>query len=109
MKSKPDCLHCSVKQALSAARAAGVDETLQLGAVRAAVEAMRDFSLDFTPAHNSTLALWAAHEALGNDDPFAVQKQRYNELALQMYPRLKALVAAAGDRLAAAVKVAVVE
>lgn len=107
MKSKPDCLHCSVKQALSAARAAGVDEVRQLEAVRAAVAAMRDFSLDFTPAHNSTLALRAAHEALGNDDPFAAQKHRYNELALRMYPRLKALLAAAEDRLEAAVKVAV--
>ena len=107
MKSKPDCLHCSVKQALSAARAAGVDEVRQLEAVRAAVAAMRDFSLDFTPAHNSTLALRAAHEALGNDDPFAAQKRRYNELALRMYPRLKALLAAAEDRLEAAVKVAV--
>jgi len=107
MKSKPDCLPCSVKQALSAARAAGVDEACQLEVVRAAVEAMRHFRLDFTPAHNSTLALWAAHEALGNDDPFAAQKRRYNELALQMYPRLKALVAEAEDRLEAAVKVAV--
>ena len=107
MKSKPDCLHCSLKQALSAARAAGADEALQLETMRAAIEAMSDFCLDFSPAHNSTLAFWAAHQALGNDDPFAVQKHRYNELALQMYPRLKALVAAAEDRLAAAVKVAV--
>jgi len=68
---------------------------------------MRDFSLDSTPAHNSTLALWAAHQALGNDDPFAAQKWQYNELALRMYPRLKALLAKAKDRLEAAVKVAV--
>ena len=107
MKSKPDCLHCSLKQALSAARAAGADEAAQLQAVRAAMEAMRDFSLDSTPAHNSTLALWAAHEALGNDNPFAAQKRQYNELALRMYPRLKALVVEAKDRLEAAVKVAV--
>ncbi|MDH7487275.1 MAG: ARMT1-like domain-containing protein [Anaerolineae bacterium] len=107
MRSKPDCLPCSVKQALSAARAAGVDERRQLEVVRAAVEAMRHFSLDFTPAYNSTLALWAAHQALGNDDPFAAQKRQYNDLALQMYPRLKALVASAGDRLEAAIKIAV--
>jgi len=68
---------------------------------------MRDFRLDFTPAHNSTLALWAAHEALGHDDPFAVQKRLYNRLALRMYPRLKATVVAAQDRLEAAVKIAV--
>lgn len=107
MRSKPDCLPCSVKQALSAARAAGVDEGRQLEVVRAAVQAMRHFSLDFTPAYNSTLALWAAHQALGNDDPFAAQKRQYNHLALQMYPRLKALVALAGDRLEAAIKIAV--
>jgi uncharacterized protein with ATP-grasp and redox domains len=108
MKSKPDCLHCSLKQALSAARAAGVvDEERQLQVVRAALEAMSVFDLARTPAYNSTLALWAAHEALNNHDPFAAQKTHYNELAMQMGPRLRALVQAADDRLAAAVKVAV--
>jgi uncharacterized protein with ATP-grasp and redox domains len=108
VKSKPDCLHCALKQALSAARAAGVaDESRQLEVVRAAELAMSAFRLGFTLAHNSTLALWAAHRALENDDPFAAQKRRYNALALRMFPRLKAIVAGAEDRLEAAVKVAV--
>ena len=108
MRSQPDCLHCSIKQSLSAARSAGVlDAERQLKVVRAAVSAMEGFSLCSTPAHNSTLALWAAHQEMGVDDPFASQKKRYNELALQMYPRLKELVAQAGDVLEAAVKVAV--
>jgi uncharacterized protein with ATP-grasp and redox domains len=107
MISRPDCLHCSLKQALSAARAAGADEATQMRTVRAALEAMSGFDLERTPAHNSTLALWAAHRALQNSDPFLTQKQRYNQLALRLLPRLSALVASADDRLEAAVKVAV--
>jgi len=108
MRSKPDCLHCSLKQALSASRAAGVvDESRQLEVIRTALAAMSAFDLACTPAHNSTLALWAAHEALDNDDPVHAQKEQYNELAMQMVPRLRALVDVAEDRLAAAAKVAV--
>jgi uncharacterized protein with ATP-grasp and redox domains len=107
MRSKPDCLHCSIKQALSAARAAGASEAEQMAAMTAAIEALGDFDLSATPAHNSTLALWAAHRALRNDDPFAAQKRRYNALALQLYPRLKAMVDAADCRIEAAVKLAI--
>jgi hypothetical protein len=73
----------------------------------AAIAAMDDFDLSGTPAYNSTLALWAAHRSLRNDDPFAAQKRRYNALALQLYPRLRALVDAADSRLEAAVKLAI--
>ncbi|HUW12021.1 MAG TPA: ARMT1-like domain-containing protein [Anaerolineae bacterium] len=108
MRSQPDCLHCSIKQCLSAARAAGIlDEDRQLEVVRAAVSALEGFDLNSTPAHNSTQALWAAHYEMGVDDPFAAQKKQYNELALRMYPRLKDLVGQSSDRLGAAVKVAV--
>ena len=107
MRSKPDCLHCSIKHALSAARAAGVDEARQVEAMTAAMGAMDAFDLSATPAYNSTLALWAAHRSLRNHDPFAAQKQRYNALALQLYPRLKALVDTADCRLDAAVKLAI--
>lgn len=107
MRSKPDCLYCCIKQALSAARAAGVDEARQMAAMAAVMEAMSSIDLSATPAYNSTLALWAAHRSLENGDPFAAQKRRYNALALQLYPRLKALVDAADCRLEAAVKLAI--
>jgi uncharacterized protein with ATP-grasp and redox domains len=75
--------------------------------MHAAAQAMRHFDLSLTPAHNSTMALWAAQEVLGNDDPFAAQKAHFNKVALNLYPRLKSIVNRAPDRLAAAVSVAV--
>jgi uncharacterized protein with ATP-grasp and redox domains len=107
MRSRPDCYYCSLKQALSAARAAGVDERIQVQALHAAAESMRNFDLSLTPAQNSTRALWAAQKVLGNDDPFAAQKAHFNAMAMDLYPRLKGIVERAPNRLAAAVSVAV--
>lgn len=107
MRAKPACFHCSIKQALSAARQVTDDPKRQWEAVRKAAEALLTrFSLEIPPAEISTYALWAAYEALDCSDPFEEEKRRYNQLALEMYPRLKEIVEEAEDRLMAAVKVA---
>jgi len=107
MRSTPDCYYCSLKQALSAARASGADEHTQVQAMHAAAHSLRHFDLSLSPARNSTRALWAAQEVLNNDDPFAAQKIHFNAVAMDLYPQLKAIVDRAPDRLAAAVSVAV--
>jgi len=65
-----------------------------------------DLPLDNTPAENSTYVLGRAQEVLDCHDPFAAKKHYYNELALRMYPDLKAIAKESGTSLHVAVKVA---
>jgi uncharacterized protein with ATP-grasp and redox domains len=65
-----------------------------------------DLPLDSTPARNSTYVLWRVQNLVGCPDPFASKKEHYTELALKMYPQLKAIVQASPQRLSAAVRVA---
>lgn len=72
-------------------------------ALREACEA----TLDQTPAELSMAAYRAVRDLTGSPDPYARQKREHNEAALALLPALRERVAAAPDRLAAAVHAAV--
>lgn len=106
MRATPACIPCYLKQALAATREVTRDADRQRTVLNEVAELLPDLPLQSTPAHNSTQVLWRAQEVLGCPDPFASKKRHYNELALKMYPQLKALVQASSQRLNTAVRVA---
>jgi uncharacterized protein with ATP-grasp and redox domains len=106
MRATTTCIPCYLKQALSAAREITDDPETQRLVLNSVAELLPDLPLDNTPAENSTYVLWRAHEILDCHDPFAAKKHHYNEVALSMYPDLKAIVQASDLSLDAAVKVA---
>ena len=106
MKATPACIPCYLKQALSAAREVTGDADRQRTVLNEVAELLPSLPLHSTPAHNSTRVLWRAQEVLGCADPFASKKRHYNELALKMYPQLKALVQDSPERLSTAIGVA---
>ncbi len=94
------------QQALSAAREVTDDPDLQRTVLNEVARLLPGLPLHATPAHNSTRVLWRAQEVLGCADPFASKKRHYNELALRMYPQLRALVQDSDQRLSTAIRVA---
>ena len=106
MRATTTCIPCYLKQVLSAAREVTDDPATQRHVLNEVALLLPDLTLEATPASNSTYVLWRVHEVLDCADPFASKKRHYNELALGMYPDLKALVQDSVDRLPTAVKVA---
>jgi uncharacterized protein with ATP-grasp and redox domains len=106
MRATPKCIPCYLKQALSAAREVTDEPGIQRRAVNEAAKILPELTMDKSPAHNSTYVLWRAQEVLGCPDPFAAKKRHYNQLALDMYPQLKAVVEKSSNRLSTAIRVA---
>jgi uncharacterized protein with ATP-grasp and redox domains len=106
MKATPACIPCYLRQALSATREVVSDSEKQKMVLNEVAKLLPDLPLDSTPARNSTYVLWRVQNLVGCPDPFASKKEHYTELALKMYPQLKAIVQASPQRLSAAVRVA---
>lgn len=106
MKARVGCVPCYLKQALSAAREVTDDPEQQLKVLRAVAEEAPYYSLEATPAENSTYALRLVHELLNCPDPFHRKKGTYNQLALGAYERLREMVHTSENGLRTAVKIA---
>jgi uncharacterized protein with ATP-grasp and redox domains len=106
MKATPTCVPCYLKQALSAAREVTDDPEEQRRVLNEVALLLPRLSLEDTPAHNSTYALWRAQEVLGCSDPFSSKKRDYNELALRLLPEIRSKVSASSEPLRTAVRVA---
>lgn len=107
MKTYLDCYPCFLRQALEAARHSGVDEERQRVVLNRALDALRELSPSSTPPEIGDLIHRIVREESRNPDPYREQKDAATERALALYPRLKALVAEAGDPLERAVRLAV--
>ncbi len=94
MRSAPECIACSINQALRTARLAGVDEATQMKALKRAVEALAEADLSRPPAVLATRAILASGEVYNQDDPYRQEKKRTTEEALRLYDEIKPAVEA---------------
>jgi uncharacterized protein with ATP-grasp and redox domains len=86
---------------------AGIDEDTQHEIIYKLMDYIKDYDRADTPAGNSTLAVLKTYELINNDDPYKEVKKQSNDLALQLYPRLKDIIDENGDRLYKALKISV--
>jgi uncharacterized protein with ATP-grasp and redox domains len=103
-----DCIPCFARQALEAARSVADDEETSrriLGEVLAMLAA--DIDLDHSPVATGQRIHRLVRRLSRHDDPYAALKRRSNAAALAALPRLRALVEAADDPLAAAVRLSI--
>lgn len=107
MKAAVDCVHCYLKQAVSCMRMAGVDEDTQHEILFKLMDYVKGFDRNATPAENSTYAVLKTYELMGIDDPYKEVKRQSNDLALELYPRLKRMLEEYEDKLYTALKIAV--
>jgi uncharacterized protein with ATP-grasp and redox domains len=89
MKSPPECIPCSVRQALRTARMAGLDEVSQKRAVMEAMRVLAEEDHDSSPAVIATKAIRASEKFYPGIDPFEKIRWETTVEALAMYEHIK--------------------
>jgi len=107
MKADLECLPCFLKQAFEAARMATDDEMVQRRVLDEVTKLLPSLSLDKTPPKISRGIHQLVREASGTEDPYRGVKEKYNRIALSLYPELKDKVKASDDPLLFAIRVAI--
>jgi len=110
MKLMTDCIPCNLKAALMAIRELTTEESVikDLVAEIMQVPAMRGQDWSITGSQLVEQIFSRITNACGNGDPFQRRKALQNEKCLELFPRLKNLVAESDDPLFAAVNIAIV-
>jgi len=106
MKTYLECFPCFLRQVVIALSQVSVDETLKVEILKETLEVIRGTDTSKTPAHSTTFIHRKIRGLLGCD-PFREIKQRYNRIALGLYPRLKSLVDDSPDPLWTASRLAI--
>lgn len=106
MKSQPQCLVCALNQALKTIEIAGVHPSRQAEMLGEAMDALRDVSLELSPAEISTIAIDSVSRSFKNPDPFMDIKKEHTRNALTLYPHFEAMVQNESNPVEAAIKVA---
>ena len=107
MRINDDCYTCMQRQAVEICRRLGVTEEVERRVVRA-VKAVLDARPEGdTPPELDVVVYGVITETLGVRDPFAERKRKDNESALRLVPEVRRIIEESPDRLAAAVRAAV--
>jgi len=107
MKAFLECIPCFIRQSIEAARLATDDRDLQEVILDRVLEVARQVDLN-EPAPAAGQAIHrVVRELSGNPDPYRQAKQRANQAALALYPKLKAMVEHSPQRFETAVRVAI--
>jgi len=107
MRTYLDCIPCFFKQALKAARLAGANEDTQKRILDNLAAEIPNFPLSSSPPEMGGIVYRLVREITGEEDPFKEVKDKYNKIALNSYPDLKNKVIHSGDRLLAAIRLAI--
>jgi uncharacterized protein with ATP-grasp and redox domains len=89
MKAPPECIPCSVSQALRTAKMAGLDEESQKRAVKEAMRVLAAEDHDTSPAVIATKAIRAGEKFYPGIDPFEEIKWETTVEALAMYEHIR--------------------
>jgi uncharacterized protein with ATP-grasp and redox domains len=107
VKTYLDCIPCFFKQALDAARLAGAGPAVQKKILNELSREVLKFKLQSSPPEMGRILYGLVKKITKRPDPFKELKQKSNEFALALYPRLKDKVNNAKDRLLVAVELAI--
>jgi len=107
MKTYLDCMSCFVRQALEAARMATKDERVQRKVLDSVMGRLSTLSFNATPPEIAQVVHGLVKEVTGDSDPYREIKKKQNQIALNLFPRIKEMVTGSDDRLLGAVKMAI--
>jgi uncharacterized protein with ATP-grasp and redox domains len=99
MKTFLDCYPCLLRQALDAARLAGASEQQQKIVLVRVLDVLKQADSRSTPPEIGDRVHRIVRQEVGDEDPYRVVKDASTRQALALYPRLKALLDEADDRL----------
>ena len=107
MRTYFDCIPCFVRQALDSARMTTDDEQIQEKVLREALRLGSRMDFHQSPPAMAQKIHRYIREITGEEDPYLEVKNRFNKLALQMYPELRRRVKTSADPLETAVRLAI--
>jgi uncharacterized protein with ATP-grasp and redox domains len=107
MHEVPACIPCYLKQVINTFNQVGVEDEKAQQLMRTVLPVISTMDPRKTPAENSTVLLHKLNELLGDPDPFLRAKQKSNELALRMLPKLRMIVEESADPLFTACRIAI--
>lgn len=102
-----DCIPCIVRQALTSVRLVTNDVQVHEQMVREVLTLLRDMDMRQSPPSIAQKIHRLIRQLTGEYDPYKEKKQRFNKLALRIYPELKRRVRASGSPLETAVRLAI--
>ena len=108
MKIHPECYPCLLRQAYSTLKLITEDSTLQERVLKEIMRLLSTYEGEDPPPRVSRLVYGTIARETGVKDPYRDKKRECNRMALDLYPRLKEMVARSPDPLFTAVKVAIV-
>ncbi len=107
MKTYLDCYPCFLRQALSASRRAHASDEQQRRILLSTMQELAALPSDATPPEMALRIHRQVREQTRIDDPYQEDKAQATRQALDLYPMLRARVAAASDPLETAVRIAI--
>jgi len=107
MRTYFDCIPCLTRQALDSVRFVTSDEMVHEHVLRDVLRAASEMDLLRPPPAMGQQIQRTIRELTGEDDPYHEVKNRFNQLALILYPELRKRVERAGNPLKTAVQLAI--
>jgi len=102
-----ECIPCLLRQALEATKMSATDEVVRENSLREVMIHLSNEKWTKILPELGTKVHRIVKRVTGNVDPYNRLKEKYNYMALELYPKLKFIVENSEDPLLAAVKVAI--
>jgi len=102
-----DCIPCFIRQSLDAARLATDDERVHEQVVRGVLGLATNLDISQSPPVIGQKIHRLIRELVGVEDPYHGVKQRFNNVALKLYSKMRHLIIESEDPLETAVRLAI--
>jgi uncharacterized protein with ATP-grasp and redox domains len=106
MKTHPDCIPCFVRQTLETIKLTSDDTGLHEKALREILAILSQMDFNKEPVIMGRTIQHLIQRLSGSSDPYRTLKQQFNQMALDLYPRLKAQVSSAENAFETAARLA---
>jgi uncharacterized protein with ATP-grasp and redox domains len=106
MKTHYDCIPCFVRQTLETVKLTSGNASLHEKALREILSILSRMDFNKEPVIMGRKIQQLIHRLSGDSDPYRALKQQFNQMALDLYPRLKARVSSAGNAFETAARLA---
>ena len=107
MRTHLDCIPCFFKQALETGRLAGVDEPSLKGILLEVSKAIPALCWCSSPPEMGRVIYQIVKKITAHDDPYKEIKEKSNQLALELLPKLRQKIEESNDQLLIAVELAI--
>ena len=107
MKTFLDCIPCIVRQTLDSVRLVASDEAFHERVLREVLRAAAEMDLHQTPPEMAQWIHRRIRAFMGQNDPYRRIKDRFNRMALELYPTLREWVEQSDNPMETAVRLAI--